>query len=175
MLNKRKVIGVMGSGQEEHRELVVPLARWIAEHGYDLLTGAGSGVMRAAAEAFVAVEGRRGISIGVVPGDVVEGHYQPRLGYPNAGIELPVFTHLPLSGVQGREPMSRNHINILSSHALVSLPGGPGTVSEATLALMYERPLILYGPPEAFRKFPSGLERTPSLERVCDFLLDVTR
>jgi len=33
MLNKRRIIGVMGSGQEEHRELVVPLARWIAEHG----------------------------------------------------------------------------------------------------------------------------------------------
>jgi len=131
--------------------------------------------MRTAAEAFIAVEGRRGISIGVVPGDIVEGHYLPRLGYPNPGIELPILTHLPLSGEQGREPMSRNHINVLSSHALVSLPGGPGTASEATLALMYDKPIILYGPPEAFRKFPSGLERTPSLERVCDFLLAMTR
>lgn len=175
MFNKRKVIGVMGSGQQEHRELVVPLARWIAEHGFDLLTGAGSGVMRAAAEAFIAVEGRRGISIGIVPGEVVEGDYRPRTGYPNPGIELPVYTHLPLSGEQGRDPMSRNHINVLTAHALVALPGGPGTASEATLALLYDKPLILYGPPDAFRRFPAGLERTPSLERVCDFLLSVAR
>jgi hypothetical protein len=59
MLQRRKIIGVMGSGREEYREWVVPLARWIAEHGYDLLTGAGEGVMRVAAEAFIAVpEGR---------------------------------------------------------------------------------------------------------------------
>lgn len=171
MFNKRKIIGVMGSGREEHRELVVPLARWIAEHGFDLLTGAGSGVMRAAAEAFVAVEGRKGISIGIVPGEVVEGHYRPRSGYPNAGIELQILTHLPLSGEQGREAMSRNHINVLSAHALVVLPGGQGTASEAILGLLYDKPLILYGPPESFRRFPAGLERTPSLERVCDFLL----
>lgn len=175
MLNKRKIIGVMGSGREEHRELVVPLARWIAEHGFDLLTGAGSGVMRAAAEAFVAVEGRKGISIGVIPGDVVEGQYRPRSGYPNAGIELPIYTHLPLSGEQGRDAMSRNHINVLSAHALVVLPGGQGTASEAILGLLYDKPLILYGPPESFRKFPAGLERTPSLERVCDFLLSQVR
>lgn len=175
MLNKRRIIGVMGSGKEEHRELVVPLSRWIAEHGFDLLTGAGSGVMRAAAEAFVAVEGRKGISIGIIPGEVVEGSYRPRAGYPNAGIELQIFTHLPLSGEQGREAMSRNHINVLSAHALVVLPGGQGTASEAILGLHYDKPLILYGPSESFRRFPSGLERTDSLERVCDFLMDTVR
>lgn len=175
MFNKRKIIGVMGSGKEEYRERVVPLARWIAEHGFDLLTGAGSGVMRAAAEAFVAVEGRRGISIGIVPGEVVEGDYRPRPGYPNAGIELPVYTHLPLSGEQGREPMSRNHINILTAQALVVLPGGPGTAAEAMLGLLYEKPVILYGPSESFRRFPAGVERTDSLERVCDFLLAEVR
>ncbi|XXF80691.1 LOG family protein [Myxococcaceae bacterium GXIMD 01537] len=175
MLNRRRIIGVMGSGREEHRELVVPLARWIAEHGFDLLTGAGSGVMKAAAEAFVAVEGRRGISIGVVPGEVSGGTYRPRAGYPNPGIELPVYTHLPLSGEQGREAMSRNHVNVLTAHALVALPGGPGTAAEAVLALHYDKPLILHGPPEAFRKFPPELERTASLERVCDFLLSAAR
>jgi predicted Rossmann-fold nucleotide-binding protein len=175
MLNMRKIIGVMGSGIEEHRDWVVPLARWIAEAGYDLLTGAGSGVMRAAAEAFVAVEGRRGISLGVVPGEVLEGDYRPRSGYPNPGIELPIYTHLPLSGEQGRDTLSRNHINVLTSHALVALPGGPGTASEAMLALLYDKPLILYGPSESFRRFPAGLERTASLERVCDFLIASVR
>ena len=39
------MIGVMGSSREEHAELAVPLGRWIAEQGFDLLTGGGGGVM----------------------------------------------------------------------------------------------------------------------------------
>jgi predicted Rossmann-fold nucleotide-binding protein len=175
MLQRRKVIGVMGSGTEEYRQWVVPLARWIAEHGYDLLTGAGEGVMRAAAEAFVAVPGRRGLSIGIIPGEVVDGVYRPRPGYPNPSVELSVFTHLPLSGAQGREPMSRNHLNILTAHALVLLPGGAGTVSEAELAVRYGKPAMLFGPEREFRRFPERLEWTDSLERVCDWLLGAVR
>ncbi|WP_224360549.1 SLOG cluster 4 domain-containing protein [Hyalangium versicolor] len=175
MLQRRKVIGVLGSGRDEYREWVVPLARWIAEHGYDLLTGAGEGVMRAAAEAFVAVPGRRGVSIGIVPGELVDGVYRPKPGYPNPSVELPVFTHLPLSGAQGQELMSRNHLNVLSSHALVVLPGGAGTASEAALALRYHKPTLLFGPEREFRRFPEQIERTGSLERVCDWLLDTVR
>ena len=175
MLQPRKIIGVMGSGREEYREWVVPLARWIAEHGYDLLTGAGEGVMRVAAEAFIAVPGRRGLSIGIIPGEMVDGVYKPRAGYPNPHVELPVYTHLPLRGAQGQEPMSRNHVNVLTAHALVFLPGGPGTLSEAELALHYRKPAMLFGPERELRKFPEGLERTDSLERVCDWLLGVVR
>jgi predicted Rossmann-fold nucleotide-binding protein len=175
MFQRRKVIGVMGSGTEEYRERVVPLARWIAEHGYDLLTGAGQGVMRAAAEAFVAVPGRRGLSLGIVPGEVVEGLYRPRAGYPNPSIELPVYTHLPLSGEEGQEPMSRNHLNVLTANALVLLPGGAGTVSEAELAVRYRKPALLFGPAREFRRFPELLERTDSLEHVCEWLLEKVR
>ncbi len=175
MLQRRKVIGVMGSGTEEYREWVVPLARWLAEHGYDLLTGAGAGVMRVAAEAFVAVPGRRGVSIGIIPGEVVDGVYRPKTGYPNPSVELPVFTHLPLSGEQGRETMSRNHLNVLSSHALVLLPGGAGTLAEAELVVRYRKPAILFGPEREFRRFPDQLERTGSLERVCEWLLATVR
>lgn len=175
MLQRRKVIGVMGSGRDELREWVVPLARWLAEHGYDLLTGAGEGVMRAAAEAFVAVPGRRGVSIGIVPGEVVDGEYRPKPGYPNPSVELPVFTHLPLSGAQGQEIMSRNHLNVLSAQAIVVLPGGAGTASEAALAVRYQRPTILFGPAREFRRFPEQLERTDSLERVCEWLLATVR
>ncbi|WP_224249569.1 SLOG cluster 4 domain-containing protein [Hyalangium gracile] len=175
MLQRRKVIGVMGSGRDEYREWVIPLARWIAEHGYDLLTGAGEGVMRVAAEAFVAVPGRRGVSIGIVPGELVDGVYKPRPGYPNPSVELPVFTHLPLSGNQGQEVMSRNHLNVLTAHAIVVLPGGPGTASEAALAVRYRKPTLLFGPEREFRRFPELLERTESLERVCDWLLGTVR
>lgn len=175
MLQRRKIIGVMGSGRDEFREWVVPLARWIAEHGYDLLTGAGEGVMRVAAEAFVAVPGRRGLSIGIIPGEVVDGVYKAPPGYPNPNVELPVFTHLPLRGARGQEPMSRNHVNVLTAHGLVFLPGGPGTLSEATLAQGYRKPAILFGPEREFRKFPEELERTDSLEHVCEWLLATIR
>ncbi|MCP3169626.1 SLOG cluster 4 domain-containing protein [Myxococcus qinghaiensis] len=170
MRRERRIIGVFGSGQEEHLERVIPLARWIAEAGFDLLTGAGSGVMRAAADAFVQVVGRKGISIGIVPGTVKDGDYVPRPGYPNPGVELAIYTHLPLSGLQGTDPQSRNHINVLTPHALVALPGGVGTAAEASLCLRYGKPIILFGPPESFRRFSSELERTDSLERVAEFI-----
>jgi predicted Rossmann-fold nucleotide-binding protein len=175
MFQKRKLIGVMGSGTEEYRDWVVPLARWIAESGYDLLTGAGQGVMKAAAEAFVAVPGRRGLSVGIVPGEVVDGVYRPKAGYPNGNIELPIFTHLPLSGERGKDPMSRNHLNVLSAQALVVLPGEAGTLSEAELALRYRKPVLLFGPSRALHRFPEQLERTDSLERVCEWLLETVR
>src|SRR5687768_3435827 len=170
MFQKRKLIGVMGSGSEEYRDWVVPLARWIAESGYDLLTGAGQGVMKAAAEAFVAVPGRRGLSVGIVPGEVVDGVYRPKAGYPNGNIELPIFTHLPLSGERGKDPMSRNHLNVLTAQALVILPGEAGTLSEAELAVRYRKPALLFGPSRALHRFPEHLERADSLERVCEWL-----
>ncbi|NNB98851.1 molybdenum cofactor carrier protein, partial [Corallococcus exiguus] len=124
----------------------------------------------------VQAEGRRGAAIGIIPGTVgADGRYQPRAGYPNTDIEIPIYTHLPLSGEQGTDPMSRNHINVLTPHALVALPGGAGTAAEAVLALRYGKPLILHGPPEVFRRFPVEAERTTSLERVAEFLLAATR
>jgi predicted Rossmann-fold nucleotide-binding protein len=175
MSTRREIIGVLGSGTQEHRAWVEPLARWIAGRGFHLLTGAGGGVMRAAAEAFVAVEGRAGLSLGIVPGAVVDGVWSPKPGYPNPAVELPILTHLPLSGAQGTEPMSRNHLNVLTAHALVALPGGMGTVSEVVLALRYGKPVILFGPREGFRDFPPEVERTDTLARVSDFLISVLR
>jgi len=175
MRRPRRIIGVFGSGQEDHAERVIPLARWIAEAGFDLLTGAGGGVMRTAADAFVQVEYRHGVSIGIVPGTVEGGEYKPRSGYPNPSVEMAIYTHLPFSGEQGMDPLSRNHINVLTPHALVALPGCAGTVSEAALAQRYGKPVILYGPPESFRRFPSELERTDSLERVAEFLRAAVR
>jgi predicted Rossmann-fold nucleotide-binding protein len=90
-------------------------------------------------------------------------------------VELAIYTHLPLSGEQGTDPLSRNHINVLTPHALVVLPGSAGTASEASLALRYGKPVILYGPPESFRRFHSDLERTDSLERVAEFIRESVR
>ncbi len=65
-------------------------------------------------------------------------------GYPNPWVELAVRTHLPFSGASGTGPDSRNHINVLSTDAVVALPGSAGTRSEIELALGYGRPLVLF-------------------------------
>ncbi|HUP26013.1 MAG TPA: molybdenum cofactor carrier protein [Thermoanaerobaculia bacterium] len=145
------VIGVMGSGAAS---IGVALERraasvgdLVARMGCHLLTGGGAGVMAAAARGFVAVDGRRGLSIGVLPGSPPAarvGPPHPPPGYPNAWIELPIRTHLPWSGGDGIDPLSRNHLNVLSSDALVALDGGAGTASEITLALRYTRPVVAF-------------------------------
>ena len=176
-VKKLPVIGVMGSGSEPHEELAAPLGRWIAARGAHLLTGGGGGVMRAVAEAFVGCEPRAGLSLGVLPGSS-DGTSRP--GYPNDRVELAIRTHLPLSGEQGQEPMSRNHINVLSADVVIALPGGLGTRSEVALALRYGRPVVLFGPAPALDPAFEGMAPEPpraetleALARLVDVHLDV--
>ena len=98
--------------------------------------------MEAVSRAFFEVPDRRGRVIGILPGSTDAG--VPRRDYPNPWVEIPISTHLPLSGELGTDPLSRNHINVLSSTVLVALPGGAGTASEVALALRYHRPVIAY-------------------------------
>jgi hypothetical protein len=99
-------------------------------------------------EAFAAVPDRLGRVVGVLPAAGPIGASPDRRaapdGYPNPWVEIPIYTHLHLSGAQGHDPMSRNHINVLSSDVVVALPGGAGTASEVALALRYDRPAIAY-------------------------------
>ena len=95
--------------------------------------------MTSVAEAFAAVPGRAGLVVGIIPcssGDAAV----PKRGYPNPFVELAIMTHLPLSGADGTDDRSRNHINVLTSDVLVALPGGAGTGSEVALAVRYGRP-----------------------------------
>ncbi len=143
-VSRLPIIGVMGSSGEAHAAQSEPLGAWLAGQGVHLLTGAGGGVMESVSRAFAAVPSRRGLVIGIVPAAPGCGPWRPREGYPNPWVEVPVFTHLPQSGAQGAEPLSRNHINVLSSDVLVALPGGLGTASEARLALRYGRPMVAW-------------------------------
>jgi predicted Rossmann-fold nucleotide-binding protein len=149
-IKRRKIIGVMGSGENQFLELSEAAGRVIGVGGYHLLTGGGEGVMAAVARAFTEVPSREGMSLAIVRAAGV-GHlgvsiparrYQP-MG-PNPYVELPILTHLPYSGKQGKHDLSRNHINVLTSQAVVVLPGGDGTASELELALEYDRPVILF-------------------------------
>jgi predicted Rossmann-fold nucleotide-binding protein len=142
--SRRPVVGVMGSSTRAYEDLVEPLGRWLASLGVHLLTGGGAGTMETVSRAFAGVQPRAGLVVGVLPADLPDGIAVPRAGYPNPAVELAIFTHLPLSGIAGTDPRSRNHINILSSDAVIVLPGDEGTESEMTLAARYGKPVIAF-------------------------------
>jgi uncharacterized protein (TIGR00725 family) len=141
---RRPVVGVMGSSTRAFEDLAVPLGRWLASAGVHLLTGGGVGTMEAVSRAFADVQPRAGLVVGVLPADLPDGVAVPRAGYPNPSVEIAIFTHLPLSGITGTDPRSRNHINILSSDVVIVLPGNEGTESEMTLAVRYKKPVIAF-------------------------------
>ena len=98
--------------------------------------------MAAVSKAFYEVAERRGLVIGIIPSSTASA--RPKAGYPNRWVEIPILTHLPLSGEQGTEPLSRNHIIVLTSDVIVALPGSAGTASEVALALAYRRPIVAF-------------------------------
>jgi uncharacterized protein (TIGR00725 family) len=127
--------------------------------------------MSAVSRAFSEIPARRGLVIGIVPSATAETASATRQGYPNPWVEIAVFTHLPLSGRKGTDPMSRNHINVLSSNVLVALPGGAGTASEITLALRYRRPVIAYlRTREEIPDLPAAVRVENDLEKVKEFV-----
>lgn len=139
----RPIVGVMGSGSSCDERRCAELGRWLASEGVHLLTGGGDGVMRAVSRAFFETSDRAGVVLGVLPADRFrEG--EPPTGYPNRWVEIPIKTHLHLTGAQGTALASRNHINVLSSNVLVAMPGSWGTRSEVVLALRYRKPVAAY-------------------------------
>ena len=117
------------------------VGRLLAQLGVHLLTGGGDGQMKAVAQAFVQCQERKGLSLGILPCLPGEPLRPKSSGYPNEFVELPIRTHLDQSSTH---PMSRNHINVLSSQALVFLWGASGTLSEARLASEYGTPRCLF-------------------------------
>jgi uncharacterized protein (TIGR00725 family) len=165
------VVGVLGSGGVAHEERARALGHWLGDQGVHLLTGGGGGVMSAVSRAFSEAPARRGMVIGVLPGGSAQEAWPTRQGYPNPWVEIAVVTHLPLSGREGTDPMSRNHINVLSSNVLVALPGGPGTASEVALALRYRRPIIAYlRTREEIPDLPAAVRVESDLEKVKEFV-----
>ncbi len=137
------IIGVMGSGSQADESRCVELGRWLAGERVHLLTGGGGGAMSAVSRGFIETTPREGLAIGVLPAAAPDTGRTPP-GYPNPSIELAIRTHLHLSGKRGTELGSRNHINVLSSDAIIALPGSWGTRSEVELALRYGKPLVAY-------------------------------
>lgn len=171
MIVRRPIVCVIGSGNIEWEDRASELGRWLGSQNVHLLTGGGGGVMASVSRAFSEVPSRKGMIIGIIPCQPDDPRCPPKRGYPNSWVEIPFSTHLPLSGSQGTDSMSRNHINILSSTAIIALPGGPGTVSEAVLAERYGRPLIAYVEHETeLPGLPFTVRRTKDLAKVQDFV-----
>jgi uncharacterized protein (TIGR00725 family) len=165
------IVGVIGSGTDDVEERAAAIGCWLAGRGVHLLTGAGAGVMRAVSKAFFEAPGRKGLVLGIVPSAGEDSPQVPKDGYPNDWVEVPIRTHLPLSGRRGEEPLSRNHIVVLTSALIIAMPGGPGTASEVRLALKYRRPVIAYlKQPGEIDGLPDGVRWEPDLEKVEAFI-----
>jgi predicted Rossmann-fold nucleotide-binding protein len=180
-IRRRRVVAVLGSG-ELADPTCVEVGELIAKLGFDLLTGAGRGVMEAVSRAFFDTTPREGIVVGIVPAvvagleslearEIAPVEYRPRSGYPNPWVELAIYTHLPDSGDRGTLRTSRNHINVLSADAIVALPGGAGTAAELFLAVRYRKPVVAYG--DHRRALPQGIRRAASRDELRDFLRSI--
>ena len=171
-MDRLPIIGIMGSHTDDYADYARPLGQLVARLGCHLLTGGGTGVMQVASEAFVTTAPRRGVCLGIIPTQKdAQGAFAPKAGYPNPFVEVPILT--PLSHFTGgdQEQITRNHVNILTSDVIVALPGKNGTANEVGLAVRFQKPLILFGPREAFDAFPADIQRTENLADVKAFIL----
>jgi predicted Rossmann-fold nucleotide-binding protein len=153
------IIGVMASGDEacakKHETLAKEVGSTIAELGFHLLTG-GGGLMRAVGQAFLEkkqelLEANKPVGnlisiLGAkeLPQLNSKGKREWESRADNKLGEIIIRTHLPLSGEEGLDPLSRNHINALTSDLVAVLPGGNGTLSELQLAWEYGKKIIIY-------------------------------
>jgi uncharacterized protein (TIGR00725 family) len=165
------IVGVIGSGTAEHRDRADALGRWLAGQGVHLLTGGGRGVMAAVSRAFAEAPARQGLVLGILPSVSETSPETPKPGYPNPWVEVPIRTHLHLSGLDGEHPRSRNHLIALTANVLVALPGGAGTASEVRLALRYGTPVIAYlKTRDEIPGLPEDVRAEPEFEQVKAFL-----
>lgn len=173
MIERLPIVGVMGSHEHEHIDYADPVGDLIARRGFHLLTGAGSGVMTAVARSFSSVKDRAGICIGIRPAVDYKGEKLSEDVYPNEYIDIAMITPLSAKAQSDAMPFSRNLVNVMTSKALIILPGAHGTRNEVSLALQYNKPLILFGPENAFDNFPEEPLRGDKIEHVKQFLDDV--
>ena len=173
MINRYPIVGVMGSHEKEWEEFADPVGDLLARRGCNLLTGAGAGVMTCVARSYTMVEERKGVAIGILPAVDYKDQTLDTEEYPNPYIEVPMITPLSARAESDAMPFSRNLTNVMTSQALIILPGSHGTRNEVSLALHYNKPMIMFGPDEAFDRFPEEPLRADDISHVSRFLDDV--
>lgn len=117
-------IGVIGAGQcsEATALMAEEVGREIARNRALLMCGGLGGVMAAAARG-ACEEG--GTTVGILPGVLMED--------ANPHITIPIVTGMS---------HARNVVVVRSSHVLIAIEGGYGTLSEIAIALKLEKPVI---------------------------------
>src|SRR5689334_16120704 len=132
------IVGVMASGDEssakKHDRLAKQVGSAIAELGFHLLTGGGGGLMATVGQSFLdekrkllRAKRRAGNLISILrakelPQVRKDGKRNWKANADNGLGEIVIRTHLPLSGNNGTDPLSRNHINALTADLVVVLP-----------------------------------------------------
>jgi hypothetical protein len=117
-------IGVIGTGHcsEEAALMAEEVGREIARSRALLICGGLGGVMAAAARG-ASEEG--GTTVGILPGALMEE--------ANPHITIPIVTSMS---------HARNVVVVRSSHVLIAIEGGYGTLSEIAIALKLGKPVI---------------------------------
>ena len=111
-----------GSADEDLFKTARDVGRLLAESGAILICGGLGGVMEAAAQG---AKLANGITIGLLPGN--------RSQEANRFIDIALATGLS---------HARNALITRAAHAIVALPGGPGTLSEVALGLKMGRTVV---------------------------------
>jgi len=122
------IIGVIGSNRDDSPAMAEArlIGEEIAKRGYVLLTGGGTGIMKAASEGAYRAGG---LVVGILPGE--RGKGAP--GYPNEFVHIPIYTGMS---------DGRNSITAKTPDVIIALPGGLGTISELAIALKSGIPVI---------------------------------
>ena len=117
-------IGVIGAGQcsKEIEQLAEEVGKEIARNKATLVCGGLGGVMEASAKG---AKQEGGNTIGILPGVSFED--------ANPFIDIPIVTGLS---------HARNVLVVRSSHALIAIEGGYGTLSEIAIALKIGKPVV---------------------------------
>ena len=119
-----KMIGVIGAGScnDEIYEVARKVGDGIAKAGAILVCGGLGGVMEAACRGAYEAGGQ---TVGILPG--------PDRAEANPYVTVPIVTDLG---------HARNILIVRSSHVLVAVSGGYGTLSEISIALKLGKPVI---------------------------------
>ncbi len=126
----KPIIGVMGPGERASQKDIdhaYELGKLIAKQNWILLTGGRNmGVMDAASKG---AKHSGGLTVGILPSENKDG--------------ISEFVDIPICTGMGS---GRNNINVLSSDVIIACGTGAGTISEVTLALKAQKPIVLLNP-----------------------------
>ena len=124
MINKQRIIAVIGGGQssKEEAKLAEEVGRELARQGAILVCGGLGGVMEAACKG---ASSQGGITIGILPGDSRQA--------ANPYVQIPIVTGMGYA---------RNIAVVKSAQAVIAVGGNYGTLSEISHALQSGIPVI---------------------------------